>query len=62
MMSFLSASKLCRSDGIFKDEDIIFDNLKPDWKEFCQNTFAFEIPVYEAIQAQASKSQNKSHC
>jgi hypothetical protein len=36
--------------GIFKDENIIFDNVTDEWKEFCHGTLAFEIPVYEPIQ------------
>ncbi|NMG08634.1 hypothetical protein DP117_17715 [Brasilonema sp. UFV-L1] len=38
------------TDGIFKDENIIFDNVTPEWKEFCQKTLAFEIPVYEPVK------------
>lgn len=33
------------TDGIFKDENMIFDNITPEWKEFCHKTLAFEIPV-----------------
>ncbi|BAZ20925.1 hypothetical protein NIES4073_18030 [Kalymmatonema gypsitolerans NIES-4073] len=49
------------TDGIFKDKNIIFDNVTPEWKEFCHKILAFEIPVYEAVQVQASESQNKSN-
>ncbi|NJM72610.1 MAG: hypothetical protein HC862_22030 [Scytonema sp. RU_4_4] len=49
------------TDGIFKDENIIFDNVTPEWKEFCQKNLGFEIPVYEAVQVQTSESQNKSN-
>ncbi|MBN3942872.1 hypothetical protein [Nostoc sp. NMS9] len=48
------------TDGIFKDENIIFDNITPEWKEFCHKTLAFEIPVYEPVLVQASTNQNKS--
>jgi len=37
------------TDGIFKDENIIFDNVTPEWKDFCTNTLLFEIPVYEPV-------------
>jgi hypothetical protein len=37
------------TDGIFKDENIIFDNVTDEWKDYCHNTLAFEIPVYEPI-------------
>ncbi|MEM9903518.1 MAG: hypothetical protein AAF921_00625 [Cyanobacteria bacterium P01_D01_bin.44] len=36
------------TDGIFLDENIIFDDVTPDWKDFCQNTLKFEIPIYDA--------------
>jgi len=38
------------TDGIFKDMNIIFDNVTDDWKEFCHSKLAFEIPVYEPIE------------
>ncbi|NMG11729.1 hypothetical protein DP117_34725, partial [Brasilonema sp. UFV-L1] len=41
------------TDGIFKDENIIFDNVTPEWKEFCDKTLAFEIPVYESVKVGA---------
>lgn len=34
------------TDGVFKDENIIFDDVTPAWKEFCQKTLEFEIPIY----------------
>ena len=37
------------TDGIFKDMNIIFDDVTDEWKEFCHGTLAFEIPVYEPI-------------
>jgi hypothetical protein len=49
------------TDGIFKDDNIIFDNVTPEWKEFCHKILTFEIPVYEAVQIQASEGQNKSN-
>lgn len=33
------------TDGIFLDEHIIFDDVTPEWVEFCQNTLAFQIPA-----------------
>jgi len=38
------------TDGIFKDQNIIFDNVTDDWKQYCHSTLAFEIPVYEPIE------------
>jgi hypothetical protein len=38
------------TDGIFLDENIIFDNVTPEWIDFCKNTLKFEIPVYEPVR------------
>ena len=35
------------TDGIFLDENIIFDKVTPEWKEFCDNTLKFEIPDFQ---------------
>ena len=32
------------TDSIFKDENVIFDNVTPEWVEFCQENLGFEIP------------------
>lgn len=37
------------TDGIFLDQNIIFDNVTPEWKEFCHQTLLFEIPTYESV-------------
>src|SRR5947199_9457007 len=44
------------TDGIFKDQNIIFDNVTDEWKEFCHGTLAFEIPVYEPINIPTAES------
>lgn len=35
------------TDGIFKDENIVFDDVTDAWKSFCHDTLDFEIPEYE---------------
>lgn len=35
--------------GIFLDEDIAFDDVTEDWKDFCTRELKFEIPVYEPL-------------
>jgi hypothetical protein len=37
------------TDDIFKDENIIFDDVTPEWIEYCQQSLKFEIPEYEPI-------------
>jgi len=38
------------TDGIFKDMNVIFDDVTDEWKEFCHSTLQFEIPVFEPIE------------
>ena len=38
------------TDGIFLDENIIFDKVTDEWKTFCTAELQFEIPVYEPIE------------
>lgn len=33
------------TDGIFKDENIIFEQVTADWKDFCHSLLKFEIPL-----------------
>jgi hypothetical protein len=42
------------TDGIFIDENIVFDDVTPEWLEFCKETLKFEIPVYETARTGAS--------
>ena len=32
------------TDGIFLDQNIVFDNVTPEWQEFCTKTLGFELP------------------
>jgi hypothetical protein len=34
------------TDGVFIDENIIFDNVTDEWIDFCKNTLKFEVPDY----------------
>ena len=47
------------TDGIYKDENIIFENRTADWKEFCQKTLKFEIPVYKAVEVKTTESSSE---
>lgn len=31
--------------GLFLDEDVVFDNVTPQWIDFCKNTLDFEVPA-----------------
>ena len=43
------------TDGIFIDENVIFDNVTPEWVEFTKTALNFEVPVYEPIQNSEEK-------
>ncbi len=45
------------TDDIFINENIIFDDVTPEWLEFCKDTLKFEIPVYESVSAQTPGAQ-----
>lgn len=42
------------TDGIFLDENIIFDKVTPEWIDYCTNILMFKIPEYQT-KAQASE-------
>jgi len=33
--------------GVFKDEDIVFDSISPEWTEFCKSDLEFRVPYDE---------------
>ncbi len=45
------------TDGIFKDENIIFDKVTDLWKELCHKELGFEIPVYEPIEIKPAETR-----
>jgi hypothetical protein len=42
---FYLQENLVVTDGIFIDENIIFDSITPKWKEYCMRELNFEIPL-----------------
>lgn len=34
------------TDGVFFDENILFDKVTDEWKEYCHTTLEFSIPDY----------------
>lgn len=42
------------TDGIFKDENVVFSDVTPEWEDFCRTTLAFEIPDYARDEAPAA--------
>ena len=50
------------TDGIFKDENILFDHVTPEWISYCQGKLEFEIPEYargESATGEASDEQTE---
>ncbi|NJR62584.1 MAG: hypothetical protein HC769_29555 [Cyanobacteria bacterium CRU_2_1] len=39
------------TNGIFKDEQIVFDQVTPEWQEFCHAVLQFEIPDYAGVES-----------
>jgi hypothetical protein len=42
------------TDGIFKDENIVFNQPTDEWRKFCHETLGFSIPDYrkkESVEA-----------
>jgi hypothetical protein len=37
------------TDGIFLDENVVFDQVTEEWQAFCRDELDFEIPEYEPI-------------
>jgi hypothetical protein len=48
------------TDGIFKDENIIFDDVTPEWKDFCHNTLEFQIPERDSVETTAFSNQEEA--
>ena len=36
------------TDGIFLDQNIIFDQVTPDWISFCKQILQFAVPEYDS--------------
>jgi hypothetical protein len=39
------------TDGVFLDENIIFDEVTPEWIDFCKTTLNFEVPVFDSKES-----------
>jgi len=40
------------TDGVFLDENVIFDNVTPEWINFCEKVLEFKIPDYAVAKAE----------
>ena len=38
------------TDGIFLDQNVVFQEVTEDWIEFCRDNLKFEVPAYAAAE------------
>jgi hypothetical protein len=38
------------TDGIFLGENVVFDDVTPEWVEFCKGTLDLRVPEHEEAQ------------
>ena len=43
---FYLQEDLTVTDGILLDENVVFNTITPQWREFCETKLKFEIPEY----------------
>ena len=53
---FYLQENLIVTDGVFLDENIIYDKVTPEWEKFCENILKFEVPDYSSRAA--SQTEN----
>ena len=47
------------TDGIFRDEHVIFDAVTDEWKRYCHEELQFEVPHYEPIEIEVAESEGE---
>ena len=45
------------TEGVFIDEQIVFDKITEDWKKFCTDALQFEIPAFCITQPKNSAAE-----
>src|SRR2546423_1775829 len=48
------------TDGIFLDENVIFDNVTPEWIDFCKTSLKFEVPFNEPLVEHKPEQENRA--
>lgn len=44
------------TDDVYRDENVLFENVTDEWKQFCHSDLAFEVPVWEPITIPTAES------
>ena len=45
------------TDGIFMYENVIFDNVTPEWIDICKSVLKFEVPDYVSASTEKTKGE-----
>jgi hypothetical protein len=45
------------TDGIFVDENIIFNNVTPEWIDFCKSVLKFTAPEYASAPTEKTNHE-----
>ena len=45
------------TQGIFLDEDVVFDRVTPEWTTFCHVRLGFQIPTWDTTPASPEGQQ-----
>lgn len=56
---FFLQDNLVVTDGIFKDQNIIFDQVSNEWKQFCAEKLAFQIPA-DLLEVPSTQPSNEA--
>lgn len=48
---FYLQENLIVTDGIFIDENIVFDDISAEWEAYCKNDLKFQVPDFESAIA-----------
>ena len=43
------------TDGVFIDENVIFDRVTPEWIDFCKKVLRFELPSYASASSEKTE-------
>ena len=49
------------TDGIFIDENVVFDQVTPEWREFTASTLNFAVPDYLRADAASAEATSQGH-
>lgn len=45
------------TDGIFKDENIVFDEVTDEWRRYCGEVLGFQVPEYASQTSERGGDQ-----